>query len=180
MEYDASDGSCTGLAYAAIPLRFLPDKLTPDWKSPDADPNTPDKAPKIDMSKYSKNAKLYTSDEIMLYARSIGDLGFNGKYTLFSDDNSRQEHIAWENYGFGEDNGFVNLVENNIGYENVYFVQYISNTEKNSDIQLLGLVIDEDKAEFVYYDRNSDREYKTANGGEGIGFYASVPVEDIN
>ncbi len=179
MAYDASDGSCTGLAYAAIPLRFLPDKLTSDWKSPDVNSNISDKAPKIDMSKYSKNAKLYTSDQIMLYARSIGDLGFNGKYTLFSDDNSRQEHIAWENYGFGEDSGFVKLVENNIGCENVYFVQYISNTEKNSDIQLLGLVIDEDKAEFVYYDRNSDREYKTATGGEGIGFYASVPADDI-
>lgn len=179
MEYDSSDGNCTGLAYATIPLRFLPNELTPDWKSPDANSNTSDKASKVDMSKYSKNAKLYTSNEIMLYAKSIGDLGFNGKYTLFSDDNSRQEYIAWENYGFGEDNGFVKLVEHNIGYENVYFVQYISNMEKNSDIQLLGLVIDEDKAEFVYYDRNSDREYKTANGGEGIGFYAAVPVGDI-
>ncbi len=179
MEFDASDGNRTGLAYATIPLRFLPNGITPDWKSPDANSNTSDKAPKVDMSKYGKNAKLYTSNEIMLYAESIGDLGFNGKYTLFGDDNSRQEYIAWQNYGFGEDNGFVKLVEHNIGYENVYFVQYISNIEENSDIQLLGLVIDEDMAEFVYYDRNSDREYKTANGGKGIGFYAAVPVDDI-
>ena len=45
MEYDASDGSCTGLAYAAIPLRFLPDKFTQDWKSPDVDPNISDTKP---------------------------------------------------------------------------------------------------------------------------------------
>ena len=179
MDYNSSDGSCTGLAYAVIPLRFLPDELSSDWKSPDGTVNSSDDAPKIDMSMYSKNAKLYTADEIMLYANSIGNLGFEGKYTIFSDDNSRQEYIAWDNYGFGEDNGFVKLVEHNIGDENVYFVQYISGLEENSDMQLLGLVIDGNKAEFVYYDRNSKREYQSANGNGGIGFYAAVPVEDI-
>lgn len=179
MEFDSSNGSFTGLAYATIPLRFLPDKLSSDWRPPNADTNASYDVPEIDMGKYGKNARLYTSDEIMLYANSTGSLGFNGKYTLFNDDNSRQKYIAWENYGFGKDNGFVKLVEHNIGYENVYFIQYISDIEENSDIKLLGLVIDGDKAEFVYYDHNSNRKYKTANGGKGIGFYAAVPVDDI-
>ena len=34
MEYDTSGSDCTGLAYATIPLRFLPDTLTADWQSP--------------------------------------------------------------------------------------------------------------------------------------------------
>lgn len=35
MGYEPADGRWTGVAYAAIPKRFLPEKISPEWKSPE-------------------------------------------------------------------------------------------------------------------------------------------------
>ena len=181
MQYDITEGNYTGFAYAVVPIRFLTSDSYNHWQTPvyDAEHVYAPQIPKIDMSKYSKNAKCFTSDEITLYSKSIDDLGFDGKYSLFCMEDYRQAYIALDNYGFGDDNGFVKLVEQNLGEENIFFVQYIPQTEENSDFRLLGIVVDGNQAEFVYYDRNSERKYNTANGTGGVGFYAAVPIEEI-
>lgn len=181
MQYDITAGNHTGFAYAIIPVRFLPNDGISGWKTPvyEAENVYAPQIPEIDMSKYSKNAKFFTADEITLYGNSINSLGFDGKYSLFCMEDNKQKYVAWIDYGFGADKGFLKLVEHDLPKENVIFIQYIPQTEENSDLRLLGIIVDNDKAEFVYYDRNSERKYNTGNGTGGFGFYAAVPIGEV-
>ncbi|MDE6530127.1 MAG: hypothetical protein K2K96_05065 [Lachnospiraceae bacterium] len=183
MTYQKNDGNYTGMAYAEIPVRFLTESDYNGWEKPDENSVSVPEPVQINMSAYSADAKFYTPDQIMMFCAPIGDLGFNGKYAIIcSDDEMLNEMLiqaAYDDYGFGQDSSFNRLIDNNLWFENAFFVQYIGQTEENTDLRLMGLVVDGNKVDFLYYDNNEDQRYRTANGTGGFGMYAAVPVSDI-
>ncbi len=183
MTYQKNDGNYTGMAYAEIPVRFLTESDYNGWEKPDENSVSVPEPVQIDMSAYSADAKFYTPDQIMMFCAPIGDLGFNGKYAIIcNEDDMLNEMLiqaAYDDYGFGQDSSFDRLIDNNLWWEVAFFVQYIGQTEENTDLRLMGLVIDGNKVDFLYYDNNEDQRYRTANGTGGFGMYAAVPISDI-
>ncbi|MDE6687886.1 MAG: hypothetical protein K2K17_11280 [Lachnospiraceae bacterium] len=183
MTYQKNDGNYTGMAYAEIPVRFLTESDYNGWEKPDENSVSVPEPVQINMSAYSADAKFYTPDQIMMFCAPIGDLGFNGKYAIICNDDEMLNEMliqaAYDDYGFGQDSSFNRLIDNNLWFENAFFVQYIGQTEENTDLRLMGLVVDGNKVDFLYYDNNEDQHYRTANGTGGFGMYAAVPISDI-
>ncbi|MDE6743475.1 MAG: hypothetical protein K2J95_06320 [Lachnospiraceae bacterium] len=183
MTYQKNDGNYTGMAYAEIPVRFLTESDYNGWEKPDENSVSVPEPVQINMSAYSADAKFYTPDQIMMFCAPIGDLGFNGKYAIICNDDEMLNEMliqaAYDDYGFGQDSSFNKLIDNNLWFENAFFVQYIGQTEENTDLRLMGLVVDGNKVDFLYYDNNEDQRYRTANGTGGFGMYAAVPISDI-
>lgn len=175
MEYQQTDGSCSGMAFAKIPVRFLTETSYEGWEAPVEQDIPAPEIPEIDMSRYSENAKVYTADDIMLYSMHHGAQDFSGRYYLNGEEPELLVEIAWDDYGLGMDQGFVDLVEGYLWWENAFFVEYV-HVEKGCDLRPLALVIDGDTAEFFWYDRNGNAA--PADGTDCFGFYAAVPLEE--
>lgn len=175
MKYQQSDGNCSGMAFAKIPVRFLTEASYDEWETPvETDVPAPE-IPEIDMSRYSENARIYTTDDIMLYSMHHKEQDFSGRYYLNGEEPELLIEIAWDDYGLGMDQGFVDLEERNFWWDNAFFVEYV-HVEEGCDLRPLALVVDGDTAEFVYYDRNGNSA--PADGTDCFGFYAAVPTEE--
>lgn len=191
-------GDSTRLFYAAVPKKYLTSDSYQGWVTlealnpeqdksrDDADERTASRTVDREkliaemMSSYSGNAKFYDlkADSIFSSVTEY-DKQFVGRYSISCMEDEMQLYVASDDYGLGQDGRFYRLTTDNYREENHFFVQYIPETEENSDITLLGLVVDGNRAEFLYYDRNAERNYVSSRGGKCIGFYAAIPMEDL-
>ncbi|MBQ9382771.1 MAG: hypothetical protein IJT87_00900 [Ruminiclostridium sp.] len=174
--------SGTYMIYAYIPKRFLTEQSYDGWQAP---PHTePARAgiPDIDRSKYGKDAVILTAEDIVIYGSHTSCTDFSGRYVMRGE---KGISAVWDDLEMYGDNNFEQFVEKNrftpdngkypAGCENVIFVQYNNFDHYGSGLRPYALVIDGNKAEFLYTEnKNAD---KTDKRPDSYCFFAAVPEE---
>jgi hypothetical protein len=180
----------TYMIYAVIPSRFLTEESYDGWQTPPRTVPAQTGIPDIDRSSYGKDAIILTADDIVLYGTHTSCTDFSGKYVMCGEDGVSE---VWDGLGLCGDNNFVKFVEANMinldydrypdqfGNDNVLFVQYNNPGFYGSGMKPYALVIDGNKAEFLYTENKSAD--KTDNRPDSYCFFAAVPrylLGDIN
>ena len=172
----------TYIFYASIPLRFLTEDNYDSWVAPPQDVCS-EFTPVIDTRKYSKDAVILTTDDIYIGSVHSRNTQFSGNYIIYGEDGTAQ---VWDGLGLGKDNNFVDFVELNLynfdfdkypdSINNFLFVQYKNFENGSPELYPYALVIDGNKAEFVY----SELSDSFVQQPDSYLFCAAVPEELIN
>ena len=176
------DRTGTYMIYAFIPKRFLTAQSYEGWQAP---PHTEPKQadiPFIDRSKYGRDALILTSEDIVIYGSHTSCTDFSGKYVMRGE---KGISAVWDGLEMYRDDNFRQFVEDNrfnldfekypSECENVIFVQYNNFDYYGSRLHPYALVIDGNKAEFLY-NENKDAD-KSDKRPDSYCFFAAVPKE---